>query len=100
MMRNLRLRIAGLAVCAVLLGINYPAHAGTIITLASVPATISIQYDGTSLSTAGPQNTSAIFTDFLDSYPDITTPTASFTFGGLTKFGSPLVSGPSILQQF
>jgi hypothetical protein len=100
MMRNLRLLIAGLAVCAVLLGVNEPAHAGTIINLASVPAAIGIQYNGTTLSTAGPQNTPAIFLDFLDAYPDITTPTASFTFGGLTKFGSPFVNGTSIIQQF
>src|SRR3954452_13018673 len=100
MMRNLRLLIAGLAVCAVLVGAGDPANAGTIINMASDPAAIAIQYNGTTLSSAGPQNTPAIFMDFLDSFPDITTPIASFTFGGLTKFGSPLINGTSILQQF
>jgi hypothetical protein len=100
MMRNLRLLFAGLAMCAVLLGVNAPAQAGTIINLVSAPPAIAIQYNGTTLSTAGPQNTPAIFTDFLDSFPDIVTPTASFTFGGITKSGSPFVNGTSIIQQF
>ena len=46
-------------------------------------ASIGIQYDGTVLSTAGPQNTPAEFFDFLDWYPDIPTPTATFSFGGI-----------------
>jgi hypothetical protein len=100
MMRNLRLLIAGFAACAVLLGDNDPAHAGTIINMASSPAAIAVQYNGTTLSTATPQNTAAIFLDFLDSHPDITTPTASFTFGGLTKLGLPFLNGTSIIQQF
>ena len=71
-----------------------------LLIMAAAPAAIGIQYNGTALSTAGPQNTPAVFKGFLDSYPDIATPTASLTFNGVTRSGPTLIFGTSILQQF
>ena len=98
-MRSLRLPIVGLAV-ALSFSDGRIRLAGTIIVMASGPAAIGIQYNGTTLSQAGTQNTPAEFTGFMDQYPDIAAPPASFTFGGITPSGSTLNFGTSILQQF
>lgn len=61
---------------------------------------IHIQYDGSQLSTTGPQATPVEFLNFLDSIPDISTPTATFTLNGLVPSGSPIVIAGSITQIF
>ena len=101
MLRCARIGVVGFALCAAF-GADAARAATMIIDLNDGgAAAIGIQYDGTVLSTTGPQNTPAEFLDFLDWYPDILAPTASFTLDGVTSSGPAVVFGGSlILQQF
>ena len=101
MFRGLRIGIVGFALCAVIGGSDHSARAETVIQLGSGASTFGIQFNGTALSTGGPQNTSVEFLDFLNWYPDVPTSTASLTLDGITLSGPALVfGGTSILQQF
>jgi hypothetical protein len=100
MIRGLWVGIIGFALSAVVGLSTESARAGTIVQMSSGAAAIGIQYNGTTLSTAGPQDTTADFTGFLDSYPDIATPPASLTLSGVTRSGPAFVAGTTILQQF
>jgi hypothetical protein len=84
--------------------------AGTIIKLSLGNDTAAdVMYNGTTLSTTndgngstpGDQNTSIDFTDFLSDQPDILTPLASVSFGGLTPAGVATVfANTLVLQNF
>jgi hypothetical protein len=85
------------------------ATAGTIVKLdlGSDPAP-DIRFDGTTLSTmndgnagtTGDQDTDADFQDFLSSFPDFLTPTASFTISGLLPSGAAtVISQPQLVIQ-
>src|SRR5262245_38600916 len=97
---GLRMGMIGLALCAVGAPSPDSAHAATIIQMSSGTSAIDTQYNGTTLSTAGPQDTNALFTGFLDLYPDISTPTASLTLDGVTRSGTAIVANTAIIQQF
>ncbi len=101
MLRCARIGVVGFALCAGI-GTDAARAATMIIDLNDGgAAAIGIQYNGTVLSTAGPQNTPAEFLDFLDWYPDILAPTASFTLDGVTRSGPAAVfNGSLIVQQF
>ena len=100
MVHGFRWAIVAFAFSAICSGAVDSAQAGMIIDMSNAPLAIGITFDGTTLSTVSPQNTRAVFTSFLDWYPDITTETASLIFGNITRSGPPIVSGTSILQQF
>jgi hypothetical protein len=91
--------VAGVAVCVVFGEMLGSACAGTIIQLGGSAASIGIQFDGGTLSTAGPQNTQADFIDFLDWYPDFPTQTASLSFEGVAPSGPADVFGGSLIVQ-
>jgi hypothetical protein len=83
--------------------------AGTIIKLDLGGDTApDIRFDGTTLSTmndgnagtTGAQDTDADFQDFLSGFPDVLTPTASFTVSGLTPSGAATLLGPLVVQNF
>jgi hypothetical protein len=97
--------IVGTAVTAAFVG---SAHASTIVKLnldgvgadvgmaSGVFGTLS---DG-NVGTTGDQNTAIEYTSFLDSIPDITTDTGSFTMSNLTVAGAPQVIGSVVVQGF
>jgi hypothetical protein len=101
MLHYVRTVIAGIAVCAVVGASQTSARAGLIATLSlGGDAGIDVEFDGTVLSTDGPQNTEVEFSGILDSVADIPTATASFTLEGLTESGPALVIGTQVIQQF
>jgi hypothetical protein len=97
---RLRLTAVAVAVCALFVAWQDQARAAKIITMASEPAAMNIQYNGTTLSSVGPQSTPVQFGGFLSQLPAISPPPASFTFGGITRSGSTFVNGTSVVQQF
>jgi hypothetical protein len=108
MLRFIRASIVVLAVAAVVVGSASVASAGTIIKLdlGSDPIP-DVRYDGTTLETmddgnagtTGDQNTDADFQDFLNGFPDVLTPTASFNLSGLAPSGPATVLGGILVVQ-
>jgi hypothetical protein len=95
---------AFLAVCI----FSTSASAGTIIKLGlGGDPTPDIEFDGTILSTmddgnggsSGDQNTDITYLDFLSSFPDVPTSTASFSLNGLTTAGPASVFGGVLMIQ-
>ena len=109
MLRIMRAVLFALTIVAVASLVTSSASAGTIIKLdLGDVGTPDIRFDGTTLSTmndgnagtTGAQDTDADFHDFLSSFPDILTSTASFTIGGLTPAGVATTLGPLVIQNF
>jgi len=99
------LRLATFASLGVVLAIHAPCLGRVPVIRLSVgsmvgTSPIAVQYDGSQLSTSGPQPTPVEFLNFLDAIPDISTPTATFTLNGLVPAGPPLVIAGSITQVF
>jgi hypothetical protein len=103
MLRYVKFAGVCVAVCACVCLLCGHSHAGTIIKLSLSEAPADVVFSGANLSTiddgdaatTGDQNTSAIFLDFLDPLEaDILAPTASFSLGGLTASGFPLLVPP------
>ncbi len=100
MLRRMRIATFVFALCVVLRGLDGATCAGTIIGLGGGGLAVSIQYNGTTLSTPGPQDSQVDFGGLLDWYPDIVSPPGSFTLDGVTRSGSATVFGSLIIQQF
>jgi hypothetical protein len=109
MMRFLRFGFV-VPVCVALLGgVATTASAGTIIklSLGDDSATFDIEFDGTTLSTVddggpgtGDQQTNAEFLDFVNSEPNITDLSGSFTLDGLTVDGDAIDFTFLVIQSF
>ncbi len=110
MLRTVKFLGVCVATCALVNVFGGTSTAGTIIKLSlgsDTPA--DIEFDGTTLSTiddgdvgtTGEQNTNIDFLDFLTSFPNILTPTASLELDGLTASGSATVfAGVLVIQNF
>jgi hypothetical protein len=97
-----------LAAAVFILSAAPSAKAGSIIKLSlggdSPPdvqysAGIFSTVDDSDGSTSGQQNTAVDFLDFLSGFPDITTPTASYTLSGVTAAGPADISIPGLAIQ-
>jgi hypothetical protein len=109
MLRIMRAVVFVLTIVAAIGWMAGAVHAGTIIKLdLGTDAAPDIRFDGTTLSTmndgnagtTGDQDTDANFQDFLSSFPDVLTPTASFSLSGLTPSGAATTLGPLVIQNF
>jgi hypothetical protein len=109
MLRHLRAVLFFLAIVAVVGLLTTASRAGTIVKLdLGSDMAPDIRFDGTTLSTmndgnagtTGAQDTDADFQDFLGSFPDVLTPTASFSLSGLTPSGPPTQLGALVVQNF
>jgi hypothetical protein len=109
MLRIMRAVVFFLTIFAVVNMMTIAASAGTIIKLdLGEVTTPDIRFDGTTLSTlddgnagtTGAQDTDADFHDFLGSFPDLLTPTASFSISGLTPSGAAATLGPLAVQNY
>ncbi len=110
MLRTVKFLGVCVATCALVSFVCGTSSAGTIIKLglgSDTPA--DIEFDGTTLSTiddgdagtTGGQNTNIDFLDFLTSFPNILTPTASLDLDGLTASGPATVfAGVLVIQNF
>ncbi len=109
MLRMMRAVLFSLMIIAVVGLLTSSANAGTIIKLdLGDVGTPDIRFDGATLSTmndgnagtTGAQDTDADFHDFLSSFPDVLTSTASFSISGLTPSGPAATLGPIVVQNF
>lgn len=113
MLRTLRLFSLCVAASFLMATLSQFSSAATIIKLSLSSSPIDIEFDGTTLSTAddgvvttaGDQNTSALFIDFLDSkHADILATDASFSLNGLATAGLatpfPTVNPVLVIQNF
>ena len=109
MLRIMRAVLFSLMIIAVVGLSTSSANAGTIIKLdLGEVGTPDVRFDGTTLSTlndgnagtTGAQDTDADFHDFLSSFPDVLTSTASFSISGLTPAGVATTLGPLVIQNF
>jgi hypothetical protein len=105
----MRAVLFSLMIIAVVGLLTSSANAGTIIKLdLGEVGTPDIRFDGTTLATmndgnagtTGAQDTDADFHDFLSSFPDVLTSTASFSISGLTPSGAAATLGSLVIQNF
>ena len=109
MTRMSRIIIRGLAICAFVCCAASISQAATIIklSLGEVGADVGMNNAGIlstvndgNVTTTGDQNTAVEYTAFLDSIPDITTKTASFSLNNLAAAGPATVFGSTVIQNF